>query len=155
MSDTTSLTATREIQAPAPALFEILTTPARHREVDGSGFVRSDDHAEAITGTGETFRMHMTGDHMGGDYLTDNVVTGFEPDRMVSWRTGLAGSEPPGWEWVWRLRPETPERTVVSLTYDWGEVTDPGILSRISFPLVSREQLEDSLRRLAACVGAG
>jgi hypothetical protein len=153
MSDTTSLTATRDIPAPASVVFEVLTTPARHREVDGSGFVRGDDHAEPITCTGETFRMRMSGDHMGGDYETDNVVTGFEPDRLVSWRTGLAGSEPPGWEWVWELQPQTPERTTVSLTYDWGQVTDPGVLSSISFPLVSREQLDDSLARLAACVG--
>jgi hypothetical protein len=132
----------------------VLATPARHREVDGSGFVRGDDHAEPITCTGQTFRMHMSGAHMGGDYETDNVVTGFEPDTLVSWRTGPAGSEPPGWEWVWRLRAEDPRRTSVSLTYDWGEVTDPGILSRVHFPLVSEQQLEDSLARLAACVGA-
>jgi hypothetical protein len=153
MTDATSLTVTREIPAPAPALFQVLATPARHKDVDGSGFVVGDEHAEPITCTGETFRMRMAGDHMGGDYRTDNVVTGFERDRLVSWRTGVAGSEPPGWEWTWSLHPETPERTTVSLTYDWSEVTDPGVLSRISFPLVSREQLEESLTRLAASVG--
>jgi hypothetical protein len=65
----------------------------------------------------------------------------------------VAGSEPPGWEWTWSLQRESERRTTVSLTYDWSQVTDPGVLSRISFPLVSREQLEDSLARLAACVG--
>jgi hypothetical protein len=154
MSDSTSVTVQREIRARASTLFGVLTTPARHREVDGSGFVRGDDHAAALTCTGETFRMNMTGDHMGGDYQTDNVVTGFEPDRLVSWRTGVAGHEPPGWEWVWRLQPEGTERTTVSLTYDWTEVTDPHVLSQIDFPLVTRVQLEDSLVRLAAAVGA-
>src|SRR3954454_23226184 len=152
MTDATSLTVTREIPAPAPALFQVLATPARHKDVDGSASAGGDEHAEPITCTGETFRMRMAGDHMGGDYRTDNVVTGFEPDRLVSWRTGVAGSEPPGWEWTWSLQPETPARTAVSLTYDWGNVTDPSVLSSIRFPLVSSDQLEESLTRLAAIV---
>lgn len=152
MTETGSLTVHRQIPASAQDIFNVLTLPSRHQALDGSGFVRGDDHTDRITGTGQTFRMNMTGDHMGGDYQTDNVVSGFDPDKLVSWKTAPAGVEPPGWEWVWRLESASPSTTEVSLTYDWSKVTDPDILSKVSFPLVSEHQLEDSLARLAEAV---
>ena len=149
MADT-SITVQRQIPAPANEVFEVLTLPSRHRDLDGSGFVRGTDHADRITGTGQSFRMNMTGDHMGGEYQTDNVVSGFEKDKLVAWKTAPAGTEPPGWEWVWELEADAPGSTTVSLTYDWGKVTDPDILAKVSFPLVSRKELEESLDNLAA-----
>jgi len=150
MTNDTAITVQREIPASAKEIFDVLTLPSRHKELDGSGFVRGDDHADRITGTGQTFRMNMTGDHMGGEYQTDNVVNGFEHDKLVSWKTAPAGVEPPGWEWVWELEPQGAGATNVTLTYDWGKVTDPDILSKVSFPLVDKSQLEDSLNNLAA-----
>jgi hypothetical protein len=136
-----SITVQRQIPASSKEIFDVLTLPSRHQELDASGFVRSDDRADRITGTGQSFRMNMTGDHMGGD---------FDPDKLVSWKTAPAGMEPPGWEWVWELTPESSDSTQVSLTYDWSKVTDPAILSKVSFPLVSQGQLESSLEQLAA-----
>ena len=149
MSDEKSMTVDRTIPASAKDIFAVLSNPARHTELDGSGFVRSDDHTDRITASGQTFRMNMTGDHMGGDYQTDNVVSAFDPDKMIGWKTAPAGSEPPGWEWLWELKPEGSDSTHVSLTYDWAKVTDPEILKLVSFPLVQRDQLEDSLGNLA------
>jgi hypothetical protein len=150
MSNETSITVQREIPASSKAIFDVLTLPARHKEIDGSGFVRGDDHADRITGTGQKFRMNMTGDHMGGDYQTDNTVTGYDPDKLLSWLTAPAGTEPPGWEWVWELKAGGPASTTVSLTYDWAKVDDPELLKKVSFPLVSKDQLEASLGNLAA-----
>jgi hypothetical protein len=147
-----SITVTRNIPAPAKAIFEELTLPANHVQLDGSGFVRSDEHADRITAVGQTFRMNMSGPHMGGEYQTDNQVTGYAPDKLVSWKTAPAGTEPPGWEWVWELESQGADATDVSLTYDWSKVTDKDILSKVSFPLISQSQLEDSLGRLAEAV---
>ena len=154
MNEAKSITVRREIPASTRQIFEVLTLPSRHKEIDGSGFVRGDDHADRITGSGQTFRMNMTGDHMGGDYQTDNVVSGFEEDALVSWKPAPAGTEPPGWEWIWRLEPLGPDSTSVSLTYDWSKVSDPELLQKLSFPLVTEQQLEDSLSNLAAAAGA-
>lgn len=144
-----SSTVQREIPSSAASLFGILTNPNRHPGLDGSGFVRSVDHGDRLSAVGQSFRMNMTGDHMGGDYQTDNVVSAYDKDKMVGWKTAPAGSEPPGWEWLWELDAQGPEATVVSLTYDWSKVTDPETLSKIRFPLVSDAQLEDSLAKLA------
>lgn len=155
MNEGKSITVRREIPASAQQIFEVLTLPSRHKEVDGSGFVLGDDHADRITGSGQTFRMNMTGDHMGGDYQTDNVVSGFEEDALISWKTAPAGTEPPGWEWTWQLEPQGPATTSVSLTYDWSKVTDPELLEEVSFPLLTEDQLEGSLSNLSAATSAG
>ncbi|MDE9365582.1 SRPBCC family protein [Luteipulveratus sp. YIM 133132] len=152
MSETRSITVQRTIDHPAEQIFDVLTNPKRHAELDGSGFVRSDDRAERIQHVGDVFRMNMEGDHMGGEYQTDNHVTGYAKDKLLAWKTTPAGTEPPGWEWVWELKPQGHASTDVTLTYDWSKVSDPEILKQVTFPLVKQDQLEDSLERLAAAV---
>ena len=96
--------------------------------------------------------MDMTGDHMGGEYQTDNLISAFDPDKMIGWKTAPAGTDPPGWEWLWELKSEGSDSTRVSLTYDWGKVTDQALLEKIGFPLVPESALQDSLGNLAAAV---
>ena len=152
MSEETRITVTRTIDASAKEVFEVLSLPDHHVEIDGSGFVQSVDHGDRITETGQVFTMNMTGDHMGGDYQTDNHVTGYDKDHLLAWQTAPAGTEPKGWEWVWELTPQGPDSTEVRHTYDWGKVTDPDLLQKVSFPLVTEEQLEQALGNLAAAV---
>ena len=152
MSEHTSVTVERVIDAPADQVFDVLSNPRRHPELDGSGFVRSVDHADRIQEVGDVFTMNMEGAHMGGEYKTDNHVTGYAKDKLLAWQTAPAGTEPPGWEWVWELEAEGPDKTLVRHTYDWSKVTDKDLLKKVSFPLVTEDQLEDTLGRLAAAV---
>ncbi|MEP7089727.1 MAG: SRPBCC family protein [Nocardioidaceae bacterium] len=152
MSNNGSITVQREIPSSAKEIFDVLSNPHRHTELDGSGFVRGLDHGDRITRVGQNFRMNMSGDHMGGDYQTDNHISGFDADKLIAWKTAPAGTEPPGWEWLWELKAGSADTTDVSLTYDWSKVTDPDLLSKVTFPLVSEEQLEGSLARLADAV---
>lgn len=145
-----SATATRDINAPADKIFGLLADPRRHAELDGSGFIRSDDDAQPITGTGYVFTMNMHGDHMGGDYQSDNHVTAYEQDKRLAWQTAPAGQEPPGWRWEWDLEPIAGDATKVTLTYDWSEVTDAELLAKLHFPLVPQSGLEESLSKLVA-----
>ena len=91
----------------------------------------------------------MSGDHMGGDHQTDNTVTGYDENKLLAWQTAPAGQDPPGWEWLWELDADGADSTDVALTYDWSHVSDPELLSKISFPLVAEQDLEDSLANLA------
>lgn len=152
MSTDTSITVQRTIDAATTEVFDVLSNPERHVELDGSGFVISDEKTDRITATGQVFRMNMSGDHMGGDYQTDNTVTGYERNHLLAWETAPADTDPPGWEWVWELEAQGSDATDVRLTYDWSKVTDPAILEKVGFPLVSEEQLEESLNLLAAAV---
>ncbi|MET4079891.1 hypothetical protein ABIB53_003084 [Janibacter sp. UYMM211] len=153
MSDQ-KITVQRTVDASAKDLFEVLTNPKRHTELDGSGFVRSDERSNRIQGVGDVFTMNMEGDHMGGEYQTDNHVTAYAENTMVGWQTAPAGTDPKGWEWLWELDAQGPDSTLVSLTYDWSKVTDKELLQQVSFPLVSKGQLEDSLGNLAAAVSS-
>ncbi len=152
MSDDKQIQVQRTINAPAASVFDVLSNPHKHEQLDGSGFVRGLDRGDRITKTGQQFRMNMTGDHMGGEYQTDNVISAFDENKLIGWKTAPAGSEPPGWEWLWELKSSGSDSTDVTLTYDWANVTDPEILKLVSFPLVSEEQLDDSVAKLAEVV---
>ncbi len=152
MSDDKQIQVQRTINAPAASVFDVLSNPHKHEQLDGSGFVRGLDRGDRITKTGQQFRMNMTGDHMGGEYQTDNVISAFDENKLIGWKTAPAGSEPPGWEWLWELKSSGSDSTDVTLTYDWSKVTDTDLLSKISFPLVPEQALEDSLAHLAETV---
>ncbi|MGB5936132.1 MAG: SRPBCC family protein [Ornithinimicrobium sp.] len=154
MTDQQSITVSRSIDGSNAEIFEVLSNPENHLAIDGSGFVRSVDTADRLSKTGQVFTMNMSGPHMGGDYQTDNHVTGYDQGHLLAWQSTPAGTEPFGWEWVWRLEPEGPEATMVTLTYDWSKVVDKDLLSKVSFPLVEEKQLEDSLSNLSAAVAS-
>jgi hypothetical protein len=153
-SDSKRITVERTINASSDAVFDVLSNPQRHVEIDGSGFVRSDEKTNRIQGSGDVFRMNMAGDHMGGEYQTDNTVTGFSENHLLAWATAPADTEPPGWEWVWELESQGSDETLVRLTYDWSKVTDKQLLEKVSFPLVTEPQLEESLDNLDQAVTA-
>ena len=146
------ITVERTINAPSDAIFGVLTNPDRHKELDGSGFIQAVAQGDRISGVGDTFTMEMAGDHMGGEYRTDNHVVGFDPNRLLAWQTAPAGTEPKGWQWVWELESQGSGQTLVRHTYDWQQVQDEALLAKNLFPLVQQDQLEDSLQRLDQAV---
>jgi hypothetical protein len=146
------ITVERTLNAPSADIFEVLSNPERHVELDGSGFVRSVEQADRIQGVGEVFTMNMAGDHMGGEYQTENHVVGFDENRLLAWKTAPAGSEPPGWQWIWELEAEGSDTTLVRHTYDWDAVSDQALLEKVGFPLVGQQALEDTLVRLDEAV---
>ncbi|WAL39233.1 SRPBCC family protein [Brevibacterium sp. BRM-1] len=151
MAEATSISVSRTIDAPAKDIFDVLSNPERHREFDGSGQIVSDDRTNRIQAVGDVFTMNMNAPHMGGDYKTENHVTGFGQDKILAWQTAPAGQEPAGWEWVWELDSTGPDSTDVTLTYDWSKV-DAATAKKVSFPLIPREALEESLKMLAGAV---
>lgn len=148
----TSITVTRTIDAPAKDIFAVLSLPARHKDFDGSGMVRSSEDTERITTSGEQFVMNMHAEDMGGDYQMYNHVTAFDENKMIGWQPAQEQdkTEPAGWEWLYELSADGPDSTEVSLTYDWSKVTDEKL--RAIFPKVSEEDMEQSLNLLAAAV---
>lgn len=154
MSDEKKLSASRSIDASAAEIFDVLSNPHRHVELDTSGFVRSLAQGDRLKQVGDVFTMNMEGDHMGGEYQTDNHINGFAKDKLIAWQTAPAGTEPPGWEWVYELDAQGPDQTEVTLTYDWSKVTDKELLAKNLFPLISQEELDASLAKLAEAVSS-
>ena len=152
MSDDKSITVQRTIDASTTAVFDVLSNPQRHTEIDGSGFVVSDEKSDRITGTGQVFRMNMTGDHMGGDYQTDNTVTGYDANHLLAWQTAPADTDPPGWEWVWELNAQGSDATDVAPDLRLEQGHRRGHPREGAVPAGGPAALEDSLNNLAAAV---
>ena len=147
-----SITVSRLIDAPAEEIFEVLTLPAKHPDLDASGTVISGTD-QRIQNVGDVFVMNMHAEMMGGDYKTENHVTGLDPNKLIAWKPCPEGTtvEDNGWEWVYELQPEGSDSTTVTLTYSW-EHANPKMTKKISFPLFGEKVLEESLERLASTV---
>ena len=147
-----SITVSRLIDAPAEEIFEVLTLPAKHPSLDASGTVVSGTD-QRIQNVGDVFVMNMHAEMMGGDYKTENHVTGLDPNKLIAWKPCPEGTtvEDNGWEWVYELQPEGSDSTTVTLTYSW-EHANPKVTKKISFPLFGEKVLEESLERLASTV---
>ena len=53
------VTVTRRIAAPAHAIFRLVSDPARHVDIDGSGMLQAAPGARPLTAVGQMFDMDM------------------------------------------------------------------------------------------------
>lgn len=142
----------RLVARPAEVVFAFLAEPARHPSFDTSGMVRRAATVGRLTGVGEVFVMEMH-NAMRGSHRVECHVVEYEDGRALGWAPAEPGSPPAGHTWTWRLRPDGPDRTWVSQTYDWSAFTHTDHLDRL--PVVDREGLQASLDLLAGAVEAG
>ena len=70
----------------------------RHVEMDASGMLRAIEDATIIDHVDPVFSMALHHPSLG-DYITDNRVVEFEPDRRLTWATGRRGQPPAGVRW--------------------------------------------------------
>ena len=147
------MTVTRRIDAPVETVFAVLTDPAHHAAIDGTGWVREPLDGDEIAGVGQVFGMGMFhSNHPDGDYRMHNRVEVFEPPRALAWQPGQYGPDGEigfgGWTWRYDLEPDG-AGSWVTLTYDWSAV--PAFLrEHIAFPPFGEEHLARSLDNLAA-----
>jgi hypothetical protein len=142
--DYVSVCETRRIAAPADRIFGILANPARHIDIDGSGMLRGGGPFAVVRGVGDVFTMKMHNAEWG-DYLMDNHVVEFEPNRRIAWEPTPGHEHPEGggppdhYRWIFDLDPDSPDTAVVTETYD---------CSRASLEL--RAAIKDGQRRAAS-----
>jgi uncharacterized protein YndB with AHSA1/START domain len=120
-----TVSVSRRIAAPAEAIFEVLSTPSRHIDYDGSTMLRGTDSGP-VTGVGDAFVMNMYFLPLGGDYSMINHVVEFEPGRLIAWEPENGPGHPEagapnarwGHRWRFELEPDGPDATVVTETWD-------------------------------------
>jgi hypothetical protein len=134
-----SIEVSRRIEAPAATIFEILSRPRRHAEIDGSGMLRGVLTDCPISGAGETFTVMMH--RLGRDYLMINHVVEFDPNRLITWEPApgdidtAAGDPsrigvPSGYRWGYRLTPDGDSATMVTEVFECGADENLWILER-------------------------
>lgn len=150
----------RRIDAPASVVFKVLTDPARHVELDGSGMVRGPVTDEPVAGVGDVFVMRMYFEPIG-EYEMNNHVVAFEADRLIAWEPESgrghpeAGGDEARWghRWAYRLTPDGPDTTVVTEIYDCSQVPADG-QAEMDGGRVWLEAMAETLERLdRLCAG--
>jgi uncharacterized protein YndB with AHSA1/START domain len=122
-----SVSVSRQIAAPAKEIFKVLTDPARHPDIDGTGLLRDGADNSIVSAVGDKFTVRMRSARMGDYEMTSHVVE-YERDRRVAWEPVLSGVSRPeheaaigdcyGQRWIYELEPIDSRTTVVTETYD-------------------------------------
>jgi uncharacterized protein YndB with AHSA1/START domain len=148
---------TRAINAPPAAIFAVISDPAGHVQIDGSGMLVAAQDSSPMTGVGDSFVMNMDREALGdiplGKYQVRNTVTAFVPNELFEWNVGGVDQPPFGHVYGYRLETGSDSATVVTLYVDWTGVRAGSIRER--FPIVPAHMLEKSLDNLTRIVTAG
>ena len=132
------------IDAPAKKIFDLIASPDKHPDLDGSGTVHGRVFGPKRLELGARFGMDMR--MMGLPYRMTNQVVEFEEDRLIAWRH--VGSH----RWRYELVELEPGRTRVTETFDytWGQ---PLFYILSGAPARNARAIEETLQRLMREVG--
>ena len=136
------VSASRDIPASATRIFELIADPAEQPRWDGNDNLRSADAGQRVHAVGDVFTMTLS---RGG--IRENTIVEFAEGSLIAWRPNVPGRKPPGHLWRWELEPIAENRTRVTHTYDWTELTDRSRFPRARATTV--ERLTASIDRLA------
>jgi uncharacterized protein YndB with AHSA1/START domain len=128
-----SISVSRDISASAGRIFSVLARPAAHPDVDGSGMLRNALEEMIISEVGDVFVLNMFNDEMG-DYVMENRVVEFEPERRIVWEPVMRSidkpefqsgvGDPAHYQWGWQLEPLDAAHTRVTEFFDCSRSPD-------------------------------
>jgi uncharacterized protein YndB with AHSA1/START domain len=143
----------RLIQAPAAAIFAVLTDPKGHVLIDASGMLQSAE-GDRVTKVGDTFVVHMDRESKGdlpmGKYDVTIHITKFEPDAAIEWTVTGTRNPPINQFYGYELEPRD-GGTLVTSYYDWSKI-EPRYRDIVSFPVIEDTTLKATLGILARTV---
>lgn len=136
------VSATREIDAPAAVLFDIVADPTQHPRLDGGRSVKAPrgDVPRRLS-QGATFSMDM---EIRAKYRITNTVVEFEEGRRLAWRHFN------GHVWRYTFEPVDESRTRVTEQWDARPAKTRFFLRLMGFPATAATSLPRTLDNLAA-----
>lgn len=147
------IAASRTVTASPTEVFRIVTDPAMHVEIDGSGMLQAAPGAKRLEAPGDTFEMDMDREPLGdvpmGRYKAFNTVTRIIPDTLLEWNVGSSDRGPYGHVYGWEIIAVSPSETEITNYCEWPNVPEK---AREYFPIVPLAMLEKSVENLAALV---
>ena len=148
----------RAIAATPAEVFDVVSDPSGHVQIDASGMLMSATGARP-TGVGDRFEVEMDRDSLRdldlGEYKVTVIIETFTKDQEIAW-TVDGGKQPPiGHIYGYRLQ-EIEGGTLVASYYDWSNPhPDHAELVEAIFPIISETHLLATLGILARTVAPG
>ncbi|MFC4743461.1 SRPBCC family protein [Gordonia hankookensis] len=143
----------RQIAAPPSAVFDILTRPDGHVQIDSSGMLQSAE-GDPVRAVGDTFVVHMDRESLNdlpmGKYDVTVIITEFEQDSVIEWTISGEIQPPIKHLYGYRLQPSDTGTEVVSY-YDWSEI-EGRYRDMDIFPIIPESALRATLGILARTV---
>ncbi|MCB0965795.1 MAG: SRPBCC family protein [Ilumatobacter sp.] len=140
-ADAQQVSGSRVVAATPEQIFELLTDPARHGDIDGSGMVQQARGDQQRLALGSKFGMDMK---MGPlPYRITNTVVEFEENELIAWQH--LGKH----RWRYQLEP-VDGGTRVTETFDYSTAVWPKGLELMGYPKQHRANIDATLERLAA-----
>jgi Polyketide cyclase / dehydrase and lipid transport len=104
------VSATRRISASADEIFAVVSDPAGHVAIDGSGMLKVSRAIERLSEPGQVFEMEMDRRLLSDiqdltDYRIRNTVTKLVPNRLAEWSVAIPDQPPAGHVWGWKIDP--------------------------------------------------
>ncbi len=152
----------RRIAAPAHDIFELVTDPNMHVELDGSGMLLSSPGGTPLRKVGDSFDMKMDREPLGdipemGKYEVHCEVTAIEPDTLLEWNVGVPERPAVGHVYGFSITPDGEDASEVVNYCDWSGLPEQykasGRMDR--WPIVPASMLEQSLVNLEAIAVRG
>jgi hypothetical protein len=128
------------VTAPPAGLFDLVTDPRRHSELDGSGTVLAAVSGPDRLRLGDRFSVHM---RLGWlRYRITSTVTGFEENALLEWR------HPVGHRWRWEFAELAPGLTQVTETWDYRDSRGKRFLEATGYPRINAAGISTTLEQL-------
>ncbi len=137
------VSASKEIDAPAEVIFELIADPAQQPRWDGNNNLASADEGQRVHEVGDVFIMTLTKDGA----KRENHIVEFEEGKLIAWMPSPVGEPRPGHLWRWELEPAASGKTLVTHSYDWSKLTDESRMAKARS--TNAEMLLASIERLA------
>lgn len=137
------MSASREIAAAPDVIFELIADPAEQPRWDGNDNLTEAAAGQRVHAVGDVFRTVI----YSGE-VRENHIVEFEEGRRIAWLPSEEGKESPGHLWRWEIEPIGDDRSKVTHTYDWTNLTDEKRLVRAR--ATTADKLAASIERLAA-----
>jgi hypothetical protein len=146
------ISATRRINAPAAAIFSIISDPNGQVAIDGSHMLVTAPDAKRLAAVGDSFVIDMDREALGdlplGKYTVLNIVTKISPDRLLESNVGSAERGPLGHVYGYELVPVDDDATDATSYCDWSGISD-AVRERVAkWPIVPKMALISTLEKL-------
>ena len=135
------------INAPAEKIFEILSNPRRHKEIDGSSTIQENISGPEKLVLGSKFGMKM---HLGVDYRIRNTVVEYSENSLIGWRH--VGR----WIWRYELVNMGPNLTQVTETFDASRaplISKAWLSLRKAYPFTQKAVTKTLVKLKSTCEG--